>query len=778
MGWLQRFDRVVLHALYDLTEAEFQLARGIIETLRDGGAVVLFNATANIKPTQFAEWTWKRFIQDESLAEKTFPEFCRPGQQSREVLEKLFIYEPHEALPADDSLRIIETSGRYKEAEAIGREIADLLEHGNTPNEIAVVVRHIDLYGEMLEDVFSRYGIPHGFETGVPLLRVPFVKYWLALLDLVTSDRSREALARIMSSAYFEPRLSPAVDVERELAVMGYIDRQHLSASALAARKHSPLTAEFQRFENFLNELENRKGTVAGLLERVTPSRSLTERDRQAWRILSEELESVGNSAEITFAGFRKLASELASLRTVDRLSTTDTAPGLPRVRIISPHSLGSRYYKWIFAPGFADGEFPGRSSVNPLLNEAAVEAINARIRPRRLLSARDRNRREPLYLFMILDSASHRVTLTYPNSTLEGEAMYPSVYIGEIARHYEVSPILSQDSDPVPRGEGEWRSRVADAWRRGVLVEQRARVLLGDNIVERAQLEAKGIGRAHLGRGALAIDGVWHPSELNTMDSCPFVFLARHRLRLRAPQTPDFEVPAPEIGILAHTILKDFYSQPLPASAERAHALMRDIIARRLAAADVNGQGPYSVFDPSLWKIRRKQLVSVLNEYVEFAVRDAADGFQTQPEYLDSPLPSARIADVMLGGKPDHVAVHRDRDRIDAIRIDDFKYSAASSTTAKQLKQSFQIPVYAYLASRALNADSAVRIEGRYLLLRSPGNPVVAQALDKTTFEEVRNRIEDLMEKIRDGQLLPDPADKQACASCDYRRLCRLYGG
>ena len=41
----------------------------------------------------------------------------------------------------------------------------------------------------MIEDVFSRYGIPHQFETGVPLLRVPFIKYWFALLDLVSSDR-------------------------------------------------------------------------------------------------------------------------------------------------------------------------------------------------------------------------------------------------------------------------------------------------------------------------------------------------------------------------------------------------------------------------------------------------------------------------------------------------------------------------------------------------------------------------------------------------------------
>jgi hypothetical protein len=382
----------------------------------------------------------------------------------------------------------------------------------------------------------------------------------------------------------------------------------------------------------------------------------------------------------------------------------------------------------------------------------------------------------------MILDSAVRRVTLTYPNSTLEGEPIYPSVYVQEIARHFEVSPILpspgaAEPRRPLPRGEGEWRVAIADEWRKGSFTEERVRTLLGDDVFDRAKLEAKGADRALIGHAVLPLDGVWHPSELNALNSCPFVFLARHRLKLRALELPDFEVPAQEIGILAHSILKDFYSQPVPLAVTEARRLMDTIIAGRLAPADVNGQGPYSVFEPTLWKIRRRQLVSVLKQYVEFAVRAAADGFETQPEFLDSALPPAPVGRVMLAGRPDHVAVHRNGNRIDAIRIDDFKYSAASSSTAKQLKDSFQIPVYSYLAMRAVHADPDVRIEGRYLLLRSPGNPVVSHAVNQSVFEDVRVRIDSLVEKVAQGRLVPDPADRQDCDDCDYRRLCRLYG-
>src|SRR5262245_37722550 len=215
---------------------------------------------------------------------------------------------------------------------------------------MVVVVRHIETYGEMLEDVFTRYRIPHRFETGVPLLRVPFIKYWLALLDLVTSERSRESMTRVMSSAYFSPRLSPSVDMERTLAACGYIDRNHMRASVLAARKNSPLTAEIERFENDLDELERSQDTLLGFVNRLQPKASLSARDNQAWNILVEEISAVGavydggkigsretgatvvstgHRPSLQFAEFRRIASEIAGLRTVDRLTASPAAPGV-----------------------------------------------------------------------------------------------------------------------------------------------------------------------------------------------------------------------------------------------------------------------------------------------------------------------------------------------------------------------------------------------------------------------------------------------------------------
>jgi hypothetical protein len=289
--------------------------------------------------------------------------------------------------------------------------------------------------------------------------------------------------------------------------------------------------------------------------------------------------------------------------------------------------------------------------------------------------------------------------------------------------------------------------------------------------------LEKQGTARADVGRDIIRTDAVWHPNQLNALAECPFVFLARYRLGLRSDVLPEFDVAPTEVGKLAHDILRIFYSQPIPSSENAAAERMHNIIERRFADADISGQGAFSVFEPALWKVRRKQLIAALDQYVRFAVKDAREGYETLTEYLDNPLPAAPLGSITLGGRPDHVAIRRIGTRIESIRVDDFKYSAASAATTKILKDSFQIPIYAHLTAQATHADECTSIEGRYLLLRSPSTPVVSHAIDTSLLEELRSRTEELLVKVRHGTLHPDPADRQGCVDCAYRRLCRLYG-
>ena len=124
---------------------------------------------------------------------------------------------------------------------------------------------------------------------------------------------------------------------------------------------------------------------------------------------------------------------------------------------------------------------------------------------------------------------------------------MIPSIYIGEISRHFASSPVERMERELPAREEGECLRKIADAWRRGSIDDQSAGELLGADLVRRSLLEKRGAARGDVGPAVVRTDSAWHPSELNSLASCPFVFLARHRLKLRTTPMPDFEVPPTE---------------------------------------------------------------------------------------------------------------------------------------------------------------------------------------------------------------------------------------
>src|SRR5262249_40972174 len=162
-----------------------------------------------------------------------------------------------------------------------------------------------------------------------------------------------------------------------------------------------------------------------------------------------------------------------------------------------------------------------------------------------------------------------------------------PSIYIGEIARHFASNPVEVLGPTLPPREKGECLRRIASEWRDGAIDDIAATELLGESIVNRVSIEKSSAARGDVGEGAVKTDQAWYPGELNALAACPFVFLSRYRLRLRTADLPDFEIPPLEIGKLAHDILREFYATPVPSSEVAARTRMDDIVRRRLADAD-----------------------------------------------------------------------------------------------------------------------------------------------------------------------------------------------
>jgi len=118
-----------------------------------------------------------------------YPVFAGLPQPNRVVLEKLFLFEPHEPLPADDSLRIIEAPGRYKKVETIERRNCGLLGGGRETRTRSPswVPAYRELPAECWKMCSGATAFPICSRPDVPLLRIPFCQVLAGALDLVMS---------------------------------------------------------------------------------------------------------------------------------------------------------------------------------------------------------------------------------------------------------------------------------------------------------------------------------------------------------------------------------------------------------------------------------------------------------------------------------------------------------------------------------------------------------------------------------------------------------------
>lgn len=195
-----------------------------------------------------------------------FFEFCWLLNFSCVVLECLFVFEFGVLFLLDDLLRIIEVLGCYKEVEKIGVDIVDLFGLGVDVGEIVVVVCYIEVYGEMLEDVFVCYGIVYIFEIGVLLICILCIKYWFVLLDLVMNECGCELFGCVMLSVYYWLWLLFGIDVEWVFVGMGYIDCNYLCVFVHVVRKSSLLMMELEWFEKLFDDLEGSIDMVFGFM--------------------------------------------------------------------------------------------------------------------------------------------------------------------------------------------------------------------------------------------------------------------------------------------------------------------------------------------------------------------------------------------------------------------------------------------------------------------------------------------------------------------------------
>jgi PD-(D/E)XK nuclease superfamily/Exodeoxyribonuclease V, gamma subunit len=476
--------------VYFLSVVQYGIVSLLMRLAPNGGVVVNFTDSANVDATRFIDFTWQRFVNDESLAESAFPEFVpsseKPGALGQ-LRARIFSLPGKEGSPLvpDDTFQILAAPDAYREVEEVCLRIRKLLESDVPAHQIGVVCKNSQNYTPPLLELAKHYGIPLDFSRNVPLPHMPIIVTILGLLDLAGSNFSREEFLRVLNSVYLRPEAWISEDIVGLVNESGYLDEQHGGLEDLLLRmasrdSESPpqkildLAARVKSIKDQLHFLASFIGSFSefaaltrhllidlGFFQKMTTLTGaplfVVHRDREALQTFLSVLDEAGlllNSlaeGPMPFRAFLKQATEIMGAVTLPVRSSSHSA-----VPVLSPVQVLGLKIDFVFLLGLSEGEFPrliwesallkdlDRRQLNPLMASALSRKFGTILERstlrKALLTSVEKSRQEPLHFFLVLECAGKQLTCSYPLRDLEGKTVLPSVYVGETLRHFKAS--------------------------------------------------------------------------------------------------------------------------------------------------------------------------------------------------------------------------------------------------------------------------------------------------------------------------------------------------
>ncbi len=374
---------------------------------------------------------------------------------------------PGEAIAMAGALAFVEAPGRREEAEAAVREVRRALEAGTAPDRIAIVARDLDRYGRLLAEALERARVPFRFRRGTPLAGAPLVRAVLALAALPARGFDLDGVLGLFAGSYADLDGEEPGRLERVLNDLGRLDgspaeyardldalvagREAEGRGREAGRARAVRAALVPLLEHVAGL--DRDGTLgehvarlravlgaAGLAERARSGDDRRERqDAAALAGLDEALDALrlaeaelGEPVALSFEAFREmLESALA-----ERFVLPPGSRAVEAVRVLAAADIAGLRFDLVCLVGLAEGEFPRRPPVDPVLREPEVERLALALAPYAPFETPAQARAaEPFYFHRVATAARRRLVLSAPAEDERGRPLLHSSFLEEVAR-------------------------------------------------------------------------------------------------------------------------------------------------------------------------------------------------------------------------------------------------------------------------------------------------------------------------------------------------------
>ncbi|GIO39100.1 ATP-dependent helicase/deoxyribonuclease subunit B [Paenibacillus antibioticophila] len=464
----------------------------------------LFHATAStyIKLRELAEAAGTEIKPTITLDSRPYPRF-RDSEGLAYLEEAYERRKPWQGVKPPQGLEqdivLLNAGSRRIEVDGAARQIRRLVrEKGARYRDIAVFVRNIDDYAQVMGPIFEDYGIPYFMDKKQSLLHHPLIEFIRASLDIVLKFWRYEDVFRSVKTGFLLPAdhsltredMDELENYVLASGIQGYrwtdgrpwkpkpsesledTEERRTSAAAdklkLLERCRNAVVTPLSAFDKALKQAKSAREmclAVYGLLEAIYAADRLdllahqalekgrpqqAAEHRQLWGALLDLLDQI-----VEMMGEEKLAPEAFAgvLETgIKSLSLGLVPPALDQVLIGSTDRTRTRRALHVFLLGVNEGIMPAGIQEEGLLSDrerSLLGALGLELAPgltRRLLDER-------FLIYSALSSASRSLWLSYPQADEEGKPLLPSEVIRQIKAIFPGGMLQERkmESEPVP---------------------------------------------------------------------------------------------------------------------------------------------------------------------------------------------------------------------------------------------------------------------------------------------------------------------------------------
>jgi ATP-dependent helicase/DNAse subunit B len=465
---------------------------------------------------------------------------------------------------------------------------------------------------------------------------------------------------------------------------------------------------------------------------------ALVARDLAALNALKDVLRGLVWAEEAVDCAPQTFAAFLEDLRGAVEAATyrLPLAPDKKAVLVADVTQARGLPFRAVAVVGLAEGEFPQVLTEDPFLRDADRIRLRDDFGLALNLSTAST---EAEYAYETFTRPRDALLLTRPRIADNGAPWQPSPYWEEVRRRLDVVPTrLTSQSRPAPEEAASWPEMIetlstqpADSagwqWARAQRPADCAAVARARRILDRRSQDDPSYTGPYDGDltrwgdafgERFAPSHIWSASRLESYQTCPLFFFARHVLDLEPRQPPTEGLGGRQLGNIYHHIFEALYRRVGPdAELEALQAALPEIAAEILDAAPQQEQFRATAW----WAQTRREIVENVDRSLTALEGRPADFsfYQAERTFGISGAPGGALTvrdesgdSFRLCGFIDRVdRAADDRDGQPRVRIIDYKTGGPSGYRDSDIREGrkLQLPLYALAAEEALGLGEVV---------------------------------------------------------------------